>query len=160
MASSFSANWGSLLTLKVRDRWGFRPVLMPDPAHALLAKPRGFGHNARAPVGSVAGLLLRRFPGSHPWILAGEIVEGLPVRGASLSSAPKPPSRKPVPPARCLLRHDSQFGRNLPILHTPAAASKQSGLARRSAQKHSGHAHETPACLAARHSGPRVAPHA
>ena len=73
MASSFSANSGSLLTLKVRDQVRLQAMFVPDPPHALFTDTRRLRHGARAPVGGVVWFLLRRFP-NHFCICAGVMV--------------------------------------------------------------------------------------
>src|SRR6266853_181123 len=92
MASSFSANWGSLLTLKVRDKWGFRPFLCQIRRTLFSLRPV-----AAAIVRVLQWVALRGFSRVvfriTAWILADVIVGGLPGRGASLSSVAKPPSR-------------------------------------------------------------------
>src|ERR1019366_2635429 len=116
MASNSSANWGSLPTLNVGDRWGFRPCLCQirrtlfSLSSAALAMPRVLQCVALVVFYCV-------FFRTTSWILAGVIVEGLPGRGASFSRAANPPSRNRLP-AGCLLRHDFQFGGNLLILHS------------------------------------------
>src|ERR1039457_5647606 len=91
MASSFSANWGSLLTLKVLERGGFSPCLCQirrtlfSLSYAALAM-RGV---LQCVALLVCSCVVFR---TTSWILAGVIVEGLPGRGASLSSATHPPS--------------------------------------------------------------------
>ena len=42
----------------------------------------------------------------------------------------EPAVQKPVPPARCLLRHDLQFGRNLLILHATRGKQEDPGTLR------------------------------
>jgi hypothetical protein len=114
--STFSANWGSLLTLNVRDKWSFRPCLCQIRRNALLAESSGFGYAARAPVCRVAGVLLRRLP-DH-FLDFGRRDGGRPSRSwCGFIQRRQTTVEKPVPPARCLLRHNSQFGRNLLILH-------------------------------------------
>jgi hypothetical protein len=67
------------------------------------------------------------------------------------------PSRAANPPSRTRFRQHAAFSGMILNLAAiclsciPPAASSQSALAPRSAPKHSGHAHETPACLAARY---------
>src|SRR3979411_2973350 len=149
MASGFAANWGSLLTLNVRDRWGFRPclcqirrtlfsltptalaMLAPTPRHPRPRDSNGFGHAACAPVCGVARFLLSRFP--------DHVLDfGRPdCRGSARARGVFVPKRETAaPPARSLLRHDSQFGRNLLILHSTRSQQDDPGTlhaARRSA---------------------------
>src|SRR5260370_34756593 len=98
MASSFSANWGSLLSLKVRDKWGFRPFLCQIRRTLFSLRPV-----ATAIVRVLQWVALRGFSRVvfriTAWILAGGIVVGLSRRWASLSHGAQPTSRKRIPPA-------------------------------------------------------------
>jgi len=91
-------------------------VLTPDPTHALFAKPSGLDHAACAPVCGVAGLVLRRLP-DH-FLDLGRRDRRCSSRSRRVFIERRHTAvQKPVPPARCLLRHDSQLGRDLLILH-------------------------------------------
>src|ERR1039458_2600868 len=95
---------------------------MPDPAHTLLAEPSGFGHAARAPVRSVAGFLLRRLP-DHVLDFGGCDRGGSSRSRRVFVQRRQATVEKPVPPACCLLRHDSQFAAICLSCIPPAASN-------------------------------------
>src|SRR5260370_38580805 len=101
MASSFSANWGSLLSLKVRDKWGFRPFLCQIRRTLFSLRPV-----AAAIVRVLQWVALRGFSRVvfriTAWILAGVIVGGLPGLGASFSHGAKTTARNPFRPRAAL----------------------------------------------------------
>src|ERR1700682_4568643 len=92
IACSFSANWGSWLTLNVRAKCGFRPCRRQIRRTLFSLRP-----TAWAMLRVLQWVALRGFSWVvfhiTSWILAGVIVGVLPGRGASLSSAAQPPSR-------------------------------------------------------------------
>src|ERR1041385_1564324 len=107
IASSFSANSGSLLTLKVRDKCGFRPCLCQMRRTLFSLSPA-----ASAIVRVLQWVALTGFScvvlRTTSCTLAGVIVGVRPGRGASFSSPAKPIFRK-------RFRH-THFSRNLQIL--------------------------------------------
>src|ERR1035437_4000459 len=93
MASSFSANWGSLLTLNVRDRWGFRPCLCQIRRTLFSLSLAALAMTRVLQCVALLGFSCVVFR-TTSWILAGVMVEGLPGRGASLSSATRSEERR------------------------------------------------------------------
>jgi len=116
MASSFLGELRIVADLERARQVRLQTMPMPDSPHALFAEASGLGHAAGAPVGGIAGFLLRRFPdhfldfgrrdrrrSSWPWRV--------------LVQRRQTAVQKPLPPACGLLRHDSQLGCDLLVLH-------------------------------------------
>ena len=92
IASSFSANWGSLLILNVRVRCGLRPCLRQIRRTLFSLRPVAAAIMRVLQWVAFEGLSCVVFRITS-WIFAGVIVGVLPGRGASFSSAAKPPSK-------------------------------------------------------------------
>jgi hypothetical protein len=156
--STFSANWGSLLTVNVRDRWGFRPCLCQIRHTLFSLSPTALAMLRVLQCVALLGFSCVVFR-TTSWILVGAIVGVLPGRGASLSSAAKPPSRN-------RFRQRAAFSGIIlswaPICLScmPPAASKTIRARSTIRRQRFGHAHETPVPFAARYSGPQVVQHA
>src|ERR1035438_452186 len=80
MASNFSANWGSLPTLNVRDRWGFRPCLCQIRRTLFSLSPVALAMLRVLQCVALLGFSCVVFR-TTSWILAGDLVQALAAGG-------------------------------------------------------------------------------
>jgi len=107
------------------------PVVVPDAPHRGLAEADRSRPRSRGPMGPVSRLLLCCFL-NHSLHLGGGNTGRAARPGRVLLPPRHPQSEEPLPPARCLLRRDSQLGGDILILfsggrqHHDAGALDQS----------------------------------
>src|ERR1017187_7300562 len=83
MASNFSANWGSLPTLNVRDRWGFRPCLCQIRRTLFSLSLATLAMTRVLQCVALLGFSCAVFR-TTSWILAGVMVEAILPHGSSV----------------------------------------------------------------------------
>ena len=117
MSSSFSANSGSWLSLKVLDQMRLQAVGVPDAPHAGLADARRCRHRARAPVRGVGRFLMRGHLHDLLHAAIGDGACSARSRCVLLQSGDAAFQKALAPPRR-LLRRDAHPPRDLLVLQT------------------------------------------